>query len=181
MTGHPVPAKSSFSLAQPVWPVALPGEMNTWVSFHARVGPPPRGQVVLHLVAATMCGRWINGALVGHGPARAGHGMARVDTYPLSTPAAGGWGTVIEVSEYGVPTFDATHEPAFCRAEVVVGRRVLVHTATRDGRLPRRATPRARARRRTLQLGAVLVKPNVLARRDSPGGNLVTCRRHRSR
>jgi alpha-L-rhamnosidase len=127
-----MPPNSHFTRAQAVWPRALVGQMNTWVSFHLRV-PPSRARPTLRLAAATMYRVWVNGLLRGHGPARAGHHLARVDLLPLPAPEAHGWDLVIEVSDYGVPSFDATHEPAFLRAEVVEGKRVLAHTATHGG------------------------------------------------
>ncbi|MFZ9682511.1 MAG: hypothetical protein ACO3DQ_04820 [Cephaloticoccus sp.] len=123
----------AFAQAQPVWPRGLAGQMNTWVSFHVRLALRPDARAVLHLAAATMYRLWVNGALAAHGPARTGHRHARVDELPLRAAKDGTLELVIEVSDYGVPNFAATHEPAFCCAELRVGRKVLAHTAAKGG------------------------------------------------
>ncbi|MFM1852215.1 MAG: hypothetical protein RIS54_1899 [Verrucomicrobiota bacterium] len=126
-------SKIAFAQAQPVWPRGLAGQMNTWVSFHARVALEGKSRAVLLLAGATMYRLWVNGALVAHGPARTGHRHARVDEWPLTATKDGALELVIEVSDYGVPNFAATHEPAFFCAELRVGRKVVAHTATRGG------------------------------------------------
>ncbi|MCC6414524.1 MAG: hypothetical protein IT582_01245 [Opitutaceae bacterium] len=126
-------SKTAFTKAQPVWPQGLAGQMNTWVSFHARVELKARSRATLRLAAATIYRLWVNGELAGHGPARTGHHHARVDEHVLTSPSTGVIELVIEVSDYGVPNFVAPHEPAFCCAELVVGRKVLAHTAARGG------------------------------------------------
>lgn len=126
-------SKTGFTKAQPVWPRGLAGQMNTWVSFHARVELKPKSHATLRLAAATMYRLWVNGAMVGHGPARTGHRHARIDEHALVAGANGVLELVIEVSDYGVPNFAATHEPAFCCAELIAGKKVLAHTATRGG------------------------------------------------
>ena len=126
-------SKTGFTQAQPVWPRGLAGQMNTWVSFHARVELKPQTRATLRVAAATMYRLWVNGAMVGHGPARTGHRHARIDEHALTAPADGVIELVIEVSDYGVPNFAATHEPAFCCAELITGRKVIAHTAARGG------------------------------------------------
>ncbi len=76
---------------------------------------------------------WVGGVLVGRGPARTAHGHARVDEWPVSADATGLLRVVVEVMEYGVPTFCSTNEPAFCCAEITVGRKTIAWTAPRDG------------------------------------------------
>jgi alpha-L-rhamnosidase len=126
-------SKAAFTKAQPIWPQDLAGQMNTWVSFHARVELRATTRATLRLAAATMYRLWVNGAMAGHGPARTGHHHARIDEHVLAAPAEGVLELVIEVSDYGVPNFAATHEPAFCCAELIAGAKVLAHTAARGG------------------------------------------------
>ena len=122
-----------FAQAFPVWPAKLAGRMNTWVSFHARVELAGRRGATLRIAAAQAYRVWVNGALAGRGPARAAHGFARVDEWPVAADAKGGLRVLIEVMGYGVGTFCSTHEPAFCCAEVVVGKKAVAWTAPRGG------------------------------------------------
>ncbi len=122
-----------FAHAVPVWPAKLAGRMNTWVSFHARVELAPGRSGTLRIAAAQACRVWVNGALAGRGPARAAHGFARVDEWPVSADASGVLRVIIEVMGYGVPTFCTTFEPAFCCAEIVVGKKTVAWTAPRGG------------------------------------------------
>lgn len=124
---------NAFKRAQPVWPQGLAGQMNTWVSFHARIELKAGARATLRLAAATIYRLWVNGALAGHGPARTGHHHARVDELALTASPEGVLELVIEVSDYGVPNFVAPHEPAFCCAELIVGKTVRTHTAVRGG------------------------------------------------
>ena len=127
-----------FAHAVPVWPAKLAGRMNTWVSFHARVELAPGRSGTLRIAAAQACRVWVNGALAGRGPARAAHGFARVDEWPVSADASGVLRVIIEVMGYGVPTFCTTFEPAFCCAEIVVGKKTVAWTAPRGGGLMNR-------------------------------------------
>jgi alpha-L-rhamnosidase len=122
-----------FVRAVSVWPQKLSGRMNTWVSFHARVELPGRRGATLRIAAAQAYRVWVDGVLVGRGPARTAHGHARVDEWPVAADATGLLRMVIEVMEYGVPTFCSTNEPAFCCAEIVSGKKILAWTAPRDG------------------------------------------------
>lgn len=107
--------------------------MNRWVSFHAQVELTGLGRATLRIAAAQAYRLWVNGSLAGRGPARAAHGHARVDEWPVLAGADGSLGVVIEVMGYGVATFCGTHEPAFCCAEIVAGKKPLAWTAPRGG------------------------------------------------
>jgi alpha-L-rhamnosidase len=122
-----------FARAVPVWPEKLAGRMNTWVSFHACVALPRGRRATLRIAAAQAWRVWVNGELAGRGPARAAHGFARVDEWPVTADATGVLRVVVEVMGYGVPTFCSTHEPAFCCAELVAGTRTVAWTASRTG------------------------------------------------
>lgn len=128
MTSQP-----SFLHATPVWPDSLSGHMNRWVSFHTRVERPRRARCTLRLAAAQAYRVWANGVFAGRGPARAGHGCARIDEWPLAADGTGSLEVVIEVMGYGVPTFCSTLEPAFLCAELVAGKKALAWTAGRGG------------------------------------------------
>ncbi len=122
-----------FTRAVSVWPGSLAGQKNIWVSFHAHVELPRARRATVRIAAAQAYRVWANGELVGRGPARTAHGHARVDEWPVTADAAGRLGVVIEVMEYGVPTFCSTNEPAFCCAEIVAGKETLAWTAPRGG------------------------------------------------
>ncbi|MEI7550989.1 MAG: hypothetical protein WCL24_01590 [Verrucomicrobiota bacterium] len=122
-----------FARALPVWPQKLTGRMNTWLSFHASVPLAAGRGATLRLAAAQAYRVWVNGQLAGRGPARTAHHHARVDEWPVQADAAGTLAVIIEVMGYGIPTFCSTHEPAFCCAELIVGRRPVAWTAPRGG------------------------------------------------
>ena len=122
-----------FVRALPVWPQALAGRMNIWVSFHAAVTLPARSPATLRLAAAQAYRVWVNGEFAGRGPARTAHRHARVDEWAVRADAAGRLAVIIEVMGYGVPTFCSTHEPAFCCAEVIAGKAAVAWTAPKEG------------------------------------------------
>lgn len=123
----------SFSRAKPVWSATLAGQMNIWLSFHARLEFSPAQRGVLRIAAAQAYRVWANGVLVARGPARTAHGFARVDEWPIKGDVSWVLELVIEVMDYGVPTFCSTHEPAFLCAELVIGKKPLVWTAVKRG------------------------------------------------
>lgn len=120
-----------FVQALPVWPAALAGTMNCWVSFHATVELPRPARAKLRIAAAQAYRVWVNGRFVGRGPARTAHGHARIDVWPVAADRGGRLEVTIEVMRYGVPTFCTTFEPAFVCTELVAGKRVLAWTAPR--------------------------------------------------
>jgi alpha-L-rhamnosidase len=123
----------SFTQAVPVWSAALAGDMNIWLSFHARVALAPKAAATLRIAGAQAWRVLANGQFAARGPARTAHGHARVDEWTLTGDASGVLELVIEVMGYGVPTFCSTHEPAFLCAELVSGKKVLAATAVRGG------------------------------------------------
>jgi alpha-L-rhamnosidase len=125
-----MPAKA-FLRARPVWATAAAKPPNLWLSFHASVELSPGAPGVLHIAAAQAYRAWVDGVRVGHGPARAAHGHARVDVWPLPPTRRATREIVIEVLHHGVPTFCTTEEPPFLCAELrVEGRAVLWTTPT---------------------------------------------------
>ncbi len=123
----------SFVRAVPVWSATLAGQMNIWLSFHARVELSRGVRATLRIAGAQAWRVWANGELAARGPARTAHGHARVDEWPLTGDVSGVMELVIEVMGYGVPTFCSTHEPAFLCAELAAGKKVLAWTAPRGG------------------------------------------------
>ena len=123
----------SFNRAVPVWAATLAGQMNIWLSFHARVELARGVRATLRIAGAQAWRVWANSELMARGPARTAHGHARVDEWPLTGDISDVMELVIEVMGYGVPTFCSTDEPAFLCAELTVGRKVLAWTAPRGG------------------------------------------------
>ena len=118
---------ASFQAARPVWPAGRETERNLLVGFRAVVTAPAAEQAVLRLTASTLYRVFLNGAFVGHGPARAGHGFYRVDEWPLAL-RAGANVVAIEVAGYNVNSFYLLDQPSFLQAEVVAGEKVLAAT-----------------------------------------------------
>ncbi len=124
-----------FVAARPVWPEGREREMNLFVGFRAVVAPPagalrePEQRVVLRVTAASAYRAFLNGRFVGWGPARAAHGYARVDEWDLSPLLRPGENLVaVEAVGYNVNSYYWPEQPAFVRAEVVAGGRVLAAT-----------------------------------------------------
>jgi alpha-L-rhamnosidase len=111
----------------------LAGKMNIWISFHARAQLTPKAGATLRLAAAPAYRIWANGRFAGRGPARAAHGFARVDEWPVQADESGRLELVVEVMGYGVPTFCSTHEPAFLCAELVAGKKIVAWTSVQGG------------------------------------------------
>ncbi len=124
---------SRFIRATPIWSAELADEMNVWLSFHARVELPAHKGGVLHLSAAQAYRVWVNGSVIGRGPARTAHGHARVDEWSVTGEGAGPIELVIEVMDDGVSTFCSTNEPAFVCAELTVDGDAVAWTASRGG------------------------------------------------
>lgn len=122
-----------FLKAVPVWSAALAGQMNIWLSFHARVELAAKATATLRIAGAQAWRVLANGQLIARGPARTAHGHARVDEWVVKGSASGVTELVIEVMGYGVPTFCSTFEPAFLCAELVAGKNVLLWTAPKGG------------------------------------------------
>ncbi len=123
---------TGFQAGTPVWPSGRTTEMNLLVGFRAVI-PAPRdgGKVVLRVAASTLYRARVNGAFVGHGPARAAHKFYRVDEWDLTSALGAGRNVVaLEVSGYNVNSYYLLDQPSFLQAEVVAGDRVLAATGT---------------------------------------------------
>lgn len=116
-------------VGKPVWPARLSTERNIQVGFTATFAKPPAGRVALRLAASSRYRAWVNGAFVGHGPARGPHGHYRVDQWDITANCRPGRNTVsIEVAGYNCNSFYTLDQPSFLQAEVVGGKRVLAST-----------------------------------------------------
>lgn len=85
--------------------------------------------VSIKLSAATVYRLFLNGHYVMTGPARAAHGMARVDTVNLQPYIVPGINRIaIEVVGYNFATYSETGDSSFLIAEVTAGENVLLAT-----------------------------------------------------
>ena len=86
-------------------------------------------KAVLRVTACTFYRAYLNGQFLFHGPARAAHGFARVDTVDLSGRLQVGRNCLaIEVAGYCEPTLHVTGEPSFLLAELQADGEVLIAT-----------------------------------------------------
>ena len=86
-------------------------------------------KAVLRVTACTFYRAYLNGQFLFHGPARAAHGFARIDTIDLSGRLRGGRNCLaIEVAGYCEPTLHVTGEPSFLLAELEADGEVLIAT-----------------------------------------------------
>ncbi len=120
--------KYSFKKAVPVWKTGDERVVNQTLDFVCRVSdvhPLP----VLALTASCSFCVFVNGKFVACGPARAAHGVFKVDEISLAPHLTAGENTVaIRVSGYNAYSFIHLKQPSFLCAEILSGDRVLAAT-----------------------------------------------------
>ena len=125
---------SLFAEALPVWPAPLVGVKNGSAGFRAVFESAGRVDAVLRVTGASIYRVTLNGEFLAHGPARAGHGFARVDAIPLRGRLRRGANVVaIEVAGYEVDNYALPNQPSFIQAEIAVGGVVVASTGTPRG------------------------------------------------
>lgn len=118
-----------FHGAKPVWAAGRETEMNLTIGFRAVV-PRPDGPVVLRVAASTIYRASVNGAFLGHGPARGPHGFYRIDEWDVTSRLTAGQNVIaLEVAGYNANSYYLLDQPAFLQAEVMAGGEVLASTA----------------------------------------------------
>lgn len=107
-----------FQKALPVWQTGMECTKNHHLAFLSKI--TGNQDTRLSLSASTVYQAFVNGQLVGEGPARAGHGHHRVDELDL-TPylGAGENMLVIYVAGYYIECLCYTREPSFFCAEIL--------------------------------------------------------------
>lgn len=126
----------AFRSARPIWPGGRETEMNLSVGFRALIEGSHTKPPVLRVAASTIYRAWLNGELLGHGPARGPHGYYRVDEYDLSRKLLPGKNLLaIEVAGYNANSYYLLDQPSFLQAEVTAGDEVLASTAGAGARL----------------------------------------------
>ncbi len=124
------PEASTFQSARPIWPKGREAEMNLLVGFRAVIETPQTDRAELRVAASTLYRAWLNGELLGHGPARGPHGYYRVDQWDLSGRLRPGKNLIaIEVAGYNSNSYYLLNLPSFLQAEVARGDKVLASTA----------------------------------------------------
>ncbi len=99
-----------------VWAKGLLHEKNIHLTFQYKL--TPKTGTELRLAASNLYRLFINGALVGYGPARAAHGFSRVDIYDLSGWAGKLTRLSVEVYSAHINTFYTVEEDPFFAAEL---------------------------------------------------------------
>jgi alpha-L-rhamnosidase len=119
----------SFSTAVPVWPAGRDREMNLLVEFRAGFTTAVGDSARVRVTAATIYRLRVDGRFIGSGPARAGHGVFRVDEWDLGDGLAAGSHTVtLEVAGYNCNSYALLDQPSFLQAEVLVNGKVVAAT-----------------------------------------------------
>lgn len=109
-----------------IWAKDLLKEKNILVTFQYKLIPSE--DTVLSLAASNLYRLFINGKLVGYGPARAAHGYSRLDEYSLASWVDQQVVLSVEVYSANVNTFYVVDEFPFFAAEIHSGK-TLVATA----------------------------------------------------
>lgn len=126
-------AAPAFVEAVPVWPEGREREMNLLVEFRARFAIATGQRAVLRVTGATVYRILLDGRFVGYGPARAGHGVFRVDEWLLGHELpAGEHDLSIEVAGYNCNSYALLDQPSFLQAEVLVDDGTVMAATGRD-------------------------------------------------
>ncbi len=118
----------TFKKAIPVWECGTQNEINHALVFTASV--ENGGDCRLAVAGSSQFIILINGTLISHGPARAGHGYFRVDDYSIGQFLTNAENLVeIRVFGYNVPSFEYVNAPSFLCAEISRDGAVLAYTS----------------------------------------------------
>lgn len=120
--------KYSFIKARPVWECGTEKVMNRTIALHTSIQKSEK-PVVLALAAHCSFTVLLNGKIIAHGPARAGHGYYRADELVLTDLLSDGENTLcIRIAGYNVNSFHYLDKPSFVCAELLVGGEVVAYT-----------------------------------------------------
>ena len=118
----------SFKMAKPVWECGTEKVMNRTIALCTAVCKS-EAPVVLAIAAQCSFTVLLNGEIIAHGPARAGHGYYRADELDLTPLLCDGDNALcIRVAGYNVNSFHYLDQPSFVCAELIVGGEVVAHT-----------------------------------------------------
>jgi alpha-L-rhamnosidase len=109
-----------FLRARPVWLAGKKTEKNVMAAFRALFPGPDSGSCTLAIACASVYRVFVNGAFLGHGPARGPHGHFRVDVWDLDRLLKPGENVVaLEVVGSNVNSYYTLDQPSFLQAEVL--------------------------------------------------------------
>ena len=106
-----------------IWPKGLLDEMNVTVMFVRSVEVGEDAEI--KLAASNLYRFWVNGKLVGYGPARAARGYSRLDTYSLAEFCGHPAEIKVEVFSANINTYYIIDEKPFFACEVTAGGRIV--------------------------------------------------------
>lgn len=112
---------------QAIWAKNLLKEKNITITFQYTLIPTV--DTNLYLAASNLYRLFVNGALLGYGPARAAHGYSRLDSYSLAKWAGKETTLSVEVYSANVNTFYVVDELPFFAAEIKSGENVVATAA----------------------------------------------------
>jgi len=104
---------------QAVWVKDLYESMNVTVTFQIKISP--QSNTKIKLAASNLYRLFVNGEMIGYGPARAAHGYTRADEYSLAKWAGTEAVLSAEVCSYHINTFYTLDEAPFFAAEITEG------------------------------------------------------------
>lgn len=117
-----------FKKAQPVWEKGSERVINRSIALSTQIAYNGE-RVVLAIAAHCSFTVLLDGEIVTHGPARAGHGYYRADELVLSDRmSAGEHELCIRVAGYNVNSFHYLDKPSFVCAELLVNQEVVAYT-----------------------------------------------------
>ena len=117
-----------FNKARPVWEQGTEKVMNRTIALCTKIAYKGE-KTVLALAAHCSFTVLLDGEIVAHGPARAGHGYYRADELVLSDRMTEGEHALcIRVAGYNVNSFHYLDKPSFVCAELLVGGEVVAYT-----------------------------------------------------
>ncbi len=120
-----------FRKARPVWEAGKDTEMNGTMGFRTVFRCERLPASASLLVATSGLYRcFVNGDLVGHGPARGPHGHYRMDEWELTRKLIPGDNVIaVEVVGYNVNSYYLLNQPSFLQAEVVADESIVAYTS----------------------------------------------------
>jgi len=98
-----------------IWAKNIRSQMNHTLAF--RYNCKARGELDLHICAASLYRVFVDGNFIGYGPARCAHGYSRLDKYTLPMSDADRV-IVVEVFASNINTYYIVDEPPFFAAEL---------------------------------------------------------------
>jgi alpha-L-rhamnosidase len=116
---------SQFLKAKAIWAKDKAKEMNVTCLFTVEFKNAQN--LKLNITASSFYRLFLNGKLIGYGPARAAHGYFRIDEYKLENLNNDNF-ILIEVVGYNTNSFYSLNQPSFIQAEILSSGKVIKAT-----------------------------------------------------